>query len=77
MFFISKIFTTAPDKFNTPLQEKIYQLLQKLQIPFWRVNEEWYGCSDGTTTGYLKVRTEQIVHQFLPDTHHMPIFIEV
>lgn len=23
--------------------------------------EEWYGCSDGTTTGYLKVRTEQIV----------------
>jgi len=179
MFFVSKIYTTAPDQFSTPLQEKIYQSLQKLQIPFWRVNtdeavtmedcvhidaelnmkmvktlflcnrqqtafymfitvgdkpfrskefssamdvarvsfapaelmgqmlgtkigaatvfsalqdlenavqivfdkdvakEEWYGCSDGTTTGYLKVRTEQIVHQFLPDTNHMPIFIEV
>lgn len=40
MFFISKIYTTAPDKFSTPLQEKIYQSLQKLQIPFWRVNTD-------------------------------------
>jgi hypothetical protein len=25
------------------------------------LREEWYGCSDGTTTGYMKVRTEDIL----------------
>lgn len=29
-------------------------------------NEEWYGCSDGTTTGYMKVRTKDILDKFLP-----------
>ena len=26
--------------------------------------EEWYGCSDGTTTGYMKVATEKIMKDF-------------
>lgn len=30
------------------------------------LNEEWYGCSDGTTTGYMKIRTEKIVNDILP-----------
>lgn len=29
-------------------------------------SEEWYGCSDGTTTGYMKIRTEDILHRVLP-----------
>lgn len=29
-------------------------------------NEEWYGCSDGTTTGYMKVKTEHILNTLLP-----------
>ena len=39
--------------------------------------EEWYGCSDGTTTGYMKVRTTQIVHDFLTFSKHTPRIIEV
>lgn len=27
---------------------------------------EWYGCTDGTTTSYLKVRTDQLIQRFLP-----------
>lgn len=27
---------------------------------------EWYGCSDGTTTGYLRVRTGDLLGRFLP-----------
>lgn len=179
MFFVSDIYTTAPDHFHTELQEKVYQTLGKLQIPFERVNtdeaitmedciqidakldmkmvktlflcnrqqtvfylfitagdkpfkakgfsaalgvarvsfapaelmekmlgtkigaatvfsalldtdcvvqivfdkdvlaEEWYGCSDGTTTGYMKVKTEHILHQFLPYARHTPTIIEV
>lgn len=41
------------------------------------LSEEWYGCSDGTTTGYMKVRTEKIVHDFLDFVKHTPAIIEV
>ena len=37
--------------------------------------EEWYGCSDGTTTGYMKIRTEAIVRDFLPFANHRILVI--
>lgn len=37
--------------------------------------EEWYGCSDGTTTGYMKVKTERIINAFLPYAGHTPKII--
>ncbi len=179
MFFISDIYTTPPEKFNTPLQKETYQVLQNLHIPFERVNtdeaitmedcvqidkklnmkmvktlflcnrqqtafylfitsgdkpfkskefsnalgvarvsfapadlmekmlgtkigaatvfsaildknnavqiifdkdvttEEWYGCSDGTTTCYMKIKTAQIINAFLPFAKHIPSIIEV
>ena len=39
--------------------------------------EEWYGCSDGTTTGYMKLKTAHVIHDFLPYTGHTPSMIEV
>ncbi len=30
--------------------------------------QEWYGCSDGTTTGYMKVRTADVFHKLLPSS---------
>lgn len=41
------------------------------------VREEWYGCSDGTTTGYLKIRTMNIVHRFLDYTNHKPMIVSI
>lgn len=41
------------------------------------LKEEWYGCSDGTTTGYMKVKTELILNRFLPFAGHTPAVIEV
>lgn len=172
MFFVSDIYTTAPLEFSSSLQEKTYKALEKLHLPFERVNtdeaitmvdcvqiekkldmkmvktlflcnrqqtafylfimpghkqfkskdfssvleiarvsfapeelfekmlgtkigaatvfstlldednsiqvifdqdiisEEWYGCSDGTTTGYMKIKTDYILHNFLPFTNH-------
>jgi len=32
--------------------------------------EEFYGCSDGTTTGYMKIRTADIIHKFLAFAKH-------
>lgn len=34
------------------------------------LNEEYYCCSDGTTTGYMKIRTKDITNCFLPSTGH-------
>lgn len=39
--------------------------------------EEWYGCSDGTTTGYMKVQTKLIVDNFLTYAKHIPTVIEI
>lgn len=179
MICVSNIYTTAPEKFSTPLHERVYNTLVNLQIPYERVetdeaitmedcvqineklnmkmvktlflcnrqqtqfylfitagdkpfkskdfcaaleiarvsfapadlmeqmlgtkigaatvfstlletardvqivfdkdvfSENWYGCSDGTTTGYMKIKTEQIVRQLLPYTKHTFTVIEV
>lgn len=172
MFYVSEIQTEAPERFRTPLQEKVYAAMEALRMPFFRVDTdeavtmedcvainakldmdmvktlflcnrqqtafylfittgskpfrakdfsnalgiarvsfapvaqmeallgtqigaatvfsslletaakvrivfdrevlaaEWYGCSDGTTTGYLKVRTADIREKLLPYTGH-------
>lgn len=179
MFYVSEIQNVAPEKYLTPLQEKVYQTLNELEISFERVDtdeaitmedcidinkklnmkmvktlflcnrqqtnfylfitagdksfrskdfstalniarvsfapaelmekmlgtkigaatifsclldtekkvnvifdkavlkEEWYGCSDGTTTGYMKIHIDDIYRKFLPFTKHMPSVIEV
>lgn len=179
MFYVSEIQNAAPEKYLTPLQEKVYQTLGDLQIPFERVDtdeaitmedcidinekldmkmvktlflcnrqqtsyylfitvgdksfhskdfsaalniarvsfapaelmetvlgtkigaatifsclldterkvnvvfdrevlkEEWYGCSDCTTTGYMKVKTDDIYRKFLSFTKHRPSVIDV
>lgn len=41
------------------------------------LSEDWYGCSDGTTTSYVKVRTADIWQTFLAYTGHVPTVIEV
>lgn len=41
------------------------------------LSEEYYGCSDGTTTGYMKIKTELITKKFLPFVKHEAAIIEV
>lgn len=179
MFYVSRIYNTAPEKYQTSLQQKTYQVLEKLHIPFERVitdeaitmedcilinqkldmemvktlflcnrqktvfylfitkgskpfrskdfsnalgvsrvsfapaglmetmlgvktgaatifstildkqnaiqvvldkdvvNSEWYGCSDGITTSYMKIKTEYITDTFLEFVKHIPVITEV
>lgn len=44
----------------------------RIQVVFDRevCREEFYGCSDGTTTCYLKLQTRDVTDQFLPGIHH-------
>lgn len=39
--------------------------------------QEWYGCSDGTTTGYMKIQTTRIIDTFLPYAKHTPAIIDI
>jgi Ala-tRNA(Pro) deacylase len=39
------------------------------------LKERWYGCSDGTTTCYLKIETNLVVHDFLDAAGHRPVII--
>ena len=34
------------------------------------LDEEFYGCSDGTTTCYLKIRTKDVLEKLLPGAGH-------
>ena len=51
----------------------------KVQVVFDQdvLAEEGYGCSDGTTTGYMKVRTEDIYRKFLPFARHPAAVIKM
>ena len=40
MFFVSDIMEKAPDSYKSPLQERVYESLAKLQISFERVNTD-------------------------------------
>ncbi|NIG56684.1 prolyl-tRNA synthetase associated domain-containing protein [Chitinophaga sp. Cy-1792] len=41
------------------------------------LSEAWYGCSDGTTTSYMKVNTSWVIHDFLDYAGHKPTIIEI
>lgn len=40
-------------------------------------NMEWYGCSDGTTISYLKLRTQDVLQRYLPFAGHEPHIVIV
>lgn len=37
----------------------------------------WYGCSDGTTTSYLKLRTDDVLHRILPYADHSCTYVDL
>lgn len=41
------------------------------------ISEQYYGCSDGTTTGYMKIRTASLINYFLDFAKHKPQIIEI
>ena len=41
------------------------------------LREEWYGCSDGTITGYMKLRTEDLCRKVLPYAGREAVYLDV
>lgn len=59
------IFSVLLDKNNT------IQLLLDKDV----MSEEYYGCSDGTTTSYMKIKTASLINYFLVYARHKPRII--
>lgn len=52
---------------------------QKIQVVIDKevADSEWYGCSDGVTTGYMKLKTKDILEKVLNYAKHEPKIIEI
>ena len=57
----------------------VFDKENKVRIIFDKdaISGEWYGCSDGTITGYMKLKTEDLIHKYLPFANHVPTIIEI
>ena len=85
---ISRVSFAPAELMNEMLQTKIgaATIFSTLIDPDKKINvvmdkdvlqEEYYGCSDSTTTGYMKIRTKDITDTFLPFTEHEMAVISV
>lgn len=41
------------------------------------IADPWYGCSDGTTVGYMKLKTQDVLESLFPSLHHSPVIIRM
>ena len=41
------------------------------------LKNEWYGCTDSTTTSYMKLKTAEVLEKYIPFTKHEITVIEV
>lgn len=41
------------------------------------LKNEWYGCTDSTTTSYMKLKTVDVLEKYIPFTKHEITVIEV
>lgn len=85
---ISRVSFAPAEKMETMLGTKIgaatifsmlLETADNVKVVFDKevLNDKYYGCSDGTTTGYMKIKTELITTKFLPYVKHEAIVIEV
>lgn len=51
----------------------------KIQVVFDKdvLKEEYYGCTDGTTTGYMKIKLDDVLNKILPYSNHKEEVIEM
>lgn len=85
---ISRVSFASPEQLESMLGTKVgsASVLSLLHDPNRKVHlvldrqaliEPWFGCSDTTTTGYMKIVTDEVLHTFLPFVDHIPTIIDV
>ena len=85
---ISRVSFASPEQLESMLGTKVgsASVLSLLHDPEHKVHlvldrqaliAPWYGCSDTTTTGYMKLVTDELLHTFLPYVDHLPTILDI
>ena len=85
---ISRVSFASPEQLLTMLGTQVgaTSVLSLLHDPQHRVHlafdrqaleAAWYGCTDTTTTGYMKLPTRDLFDKFLPYTAHEPVLLDL
>ena len=63
----------------TTVLSSIIDTENKVRIIFDKevLKNEWYGCTDSTTTSYMKLKTADVLEKYIPFTKHEITVIEV
>ena len=63
----------------TTVLSSIIDAENKVRIIFDKevLKNEWYGCTDSTTTSYMKLKTADVLEKYIPFTKHEITVIEV
>ena len=63
----------------TTVLSSIIDTENKVRIVFDKevLENEWYGCTDSTTTSYMKLKTSDVLEKYLPFIKHEITVIEV
>ena len=63
----------------TTVLSSIIDTENKVRIVFDKevLENEWYGCTDSTTTSYMKLKTSDVLEKYIPFTKHEITVIEV
>ena len=63
----------------TTVLSSIMDTENKVRIVFDKevLENEWYGCTDSTTTSYMKLKTSDVLEKYLPFIKHEITVIEV
>lgn len=85
---ISRVSFASKEDMTSMLQTKIgaatvfstlIDTKNKIKIIFDKdvTDDRWYGCSDGTITGYLKISTNEMIAKLLPYTKHQMEIVKI
>ena len=77
MFYVSEIFHTAPEHFSTPMQQKTYEALARLDIPFERVETDEAITMDDCVKIDEKLNMKMVKTLFLCTRHQAELFLFV
>ena len=63
----------------TTVLSSIIDTENKVRIVFDKevLENEWYGCTDSTTTSYMKLKTSDVLEKYIPFTKHEITVIDV
>ena len=69
---IAGVEVGATTVFSTllPSAEKVHLVMDRSVV-----EDEWFACTDGTATCFVKMKTSDLMERFLPYTGHVPLII--